>query len=201
MNKQKKKKGISAQDLIGVKTFSDYGLVTTKGELIFYQVAPTNISVLSTASIESKIRRLMYVLTAIPDIEITCVDSSECFDANKAYLLERKDSEPNAKVKKLIRRDILFLDEIQLEMTTARQFIFTVRCRNMKPNQVFERANSVQKIIAEQGFDCHRLKKDEIKKTLAIYFDASLQGEHMPDYDGSQYYDMTKLRQEEENYD
>ena len=34
-NKQKKRKGNSVQDLIGVKTFTKYGLATNKGELLF----------------------------------------------------------------------------------------------------------------------------------------------------------------------
>ena len=45
--KQKKKKGGSVQELIGIKTFTKYGLKTNRGELLFYLVAPTNISVLS----------------------------------------------------------------------------------------------------------------------------------------------------------
>ncbi len=198
-NNQKKKKGASVQNLLGVKTFSDYGIVTNRGELIFYLVSPTNISVLSAASIESKIRQLMYVLTAVPDIEITCTDSSQCFDDNKAYLISRMEAERNPKVKKILRKDILFLNEIQMEMATARQFLFVARCRNMNSQQVFERTNSIQKLIAEQGFDCHRMKKDEIKRFLALYFDASMLGEQMPDIDGSQYFDIKKLRQEDEN--
>ena len=95
---QKKRKGQSVQDLIGIKTFTKYGLETTKGELLFYQVAPTNISVLSYANVEIKIRHLMMVLSSIPDIEIVCTDSSECFDDNKAFLHDRSDAESNPKV-------------------------------------------------------------------------------------------------------
>ena len=161
-NQQKKKKGASVRELLGVKTFTDYGIVTTRGELLFYLITPTNISVLSQTSIESKIRQLMLVLSAIPDLEITCTDSSECFDDNKAYLYARMEAERNPKVRKMLKKDILFLDQIQMEMATARQFMFVARCRNMKPQQVFERANSIGKVIGEQGFDCHRMKKDEI---------------------------------------
>ena len=196
---KKKKKGAAVQELLGVKTFSDYGIVTGRGELLYYLVTPTNISVLSQTSVETKIWQLMLVLSAIPDIEIQCTDSAQCFDANKAYLMGRMEAERNPKVKRILKKDILFLDTIQMEMATARQFMFTARCRNMKPQQVFERANSIQKIIAEQGFDCHRMKKHEIKRFLALYFDASMQGEHMPDYDGAQYFDIEKLRQEVED--
>lgn len=77
VKQQKKRKGRSVQDFIGVKTFTKYGLMTQKGELLFYLVSPTNISVLSYVNIEIKIRHLMMVLSSIPDIEITCTDSSE----------------------------------------------------------------------------------------------------------------------------
>ena len=79
----------SVQSLLGIESFSKYGLSTTRGELLFYQVSPINISVLSKTSIEAKIRNLTHILSAIPDIEITCTDSSECFDSNQIYLTER----------------------------------------------------------------------------------------------------------------
>lgn len=188
---QKKRKGHSVQDLMGIKTFTKYGLATNKGELLFYQVAPTNISVLSHINIEIKIRHLMMVLSSIPDIEITCTDSSECFDDNKAYLHDRTDEETNPKVRKLIKKDIEFLDQIQMEMATARQFLFIARCKKMKPSQVFRTANSIEQTITEQGFETHRLRKDEIKRFLALYFDASMNGEHMPDVDGEQFFEVT----------
>ena len=190
-NTQKKRKGHSVQDLMGVKTFTKYGLATNKGELLFYQVAPTNISVLSHINIEIKIRHLMMVLSSIPDIEITCTDSSECFDDNKAYLHDRTDEETNPKVRRLIKKDIEFLDQIQMEMATARQFLFIARCKKMKPSQVFRTANSIEQTITEQGFETHRLRKDEIKRFLALYFDASMNGEHMPDVDGEQFFEVT----------
>lgn len=82
--RQKKRKGRSVQEFIGIKVFTKYGLMTQKGELLFYLVSPTNISVLSYVNIEIKIRHLMMVLSSLPDIEVTCTDSSECFDDNKA---------------------------------------------------------------------------------------------------------------------
>ena len=63
---------------MGITTFIRYGLATNKGELLFFLVSPTNISVLSSVNIEIKIRHLMMVLSAIPNTEITCTDSC-CF--------------------------------------------------------------------------------------------------------------------------
>ena len=190
MKQQKKKKGRSVQELMGIKTFTKYGLSTNKGELLFYLVSPTNISVLSHTNIEIKIRHLMMVLSALPDIEIVCTDSSECFDDNKAYLTERLEVEENAKVRKLIKKDIDFLDTIQVEMATARQFFFVARLKGQKEKQVFETANRIESKIAGEGFEVHRLKKSEIKRILALYFEASMQGDTMPNIDGEQYFQI-----------
>ena len=185
---QKKKKGHSVQDLIGIKTFTRYGLMTNRGELLFYLVAPTNISVLSHTNIEIKIHHLMMVLSAIPDLEITCADSSECFDDNKAYLTERLTAEQNPKVRKIIKKDIDFLDNIQMEMATARQFMFIARLKNQKDKQSFDSANRIEKVISEQGFEVRRMRKADIKRFLALYFEASMNGEQMPDIDGEQFF-------------
>ena len=195
---RKKRKGHSVQDLIGIKTFTRYGLKTNKGELIFYSVSPTNISVLSYVNIDLKIRHLMMVLSSIPDIEITCTDSSECFDDNKAYLTGRLEEEHNAKLKKLIKKDIEFLDNVQVEMATARQFLFCARIKAAKEKQVFDKSVRIEKIISEQGFEVKRMTKSDIKRFLALYFEASMNGEQMPDGDGEQYFDTGEDTEDEE---
>ena len=189
MAKKENNNGASVQTLVGVKTFSEYGIVTARGEMLFFHVTPSNISVLSSTAVENKIRQLTLVLSAIPDIGVLCLDSSECFDENKAYLVRRREEEPNQKIKKLLGKDLKFLSEIQLEMSTSRQFMFFMRCRNMNPIQVFNYANTIQKTLAEQGFDSHLMTKGEIKRFMALYFGASIQGERLPDVDGAQYFD------------
>ena len=62
-------------------------------------------------------------------------------------------------------------------------------CRNFKPEQVFEASNRVEKTISEQGFEVHRMKKEEIKRFLAVYFEASMSGETLPDVDGAQFFE------------
>jgi hypothetical protein len=179
----------SIQELLGIESFTKYGLATSRGELLFYQVNPINISVLSKTSIETKIRNLMHILSTIPNIEITCTDSSECFDNNQIYLTERIEEESNPMIRSLLKKDKEFLDSIQIEMATSRQFAFIVRCKGMKPEQVFSLANRVEKVISDQGFEVKRMAKEDIKRFLAIYFDASYTGERMPDVDGAQFFE------------
>ncbi len=186
---KKKRKGKSTQDLIGIKTFTKNGLKVGKDELIFYMVQPTNISVLSHTNIEIKVRHLMMVLSAVPDIEITCTDSCECFDTNKSYIKDRIDDERNEKVREILAKDLDFLDSIQTETSTARQFLFIARCKSTKSENVLQKANRVEKIISDQGFEVTRMSKSDIKRFLAIYFEASMTGDLMPDYDGEQYFE------------
>ena len=197
MAKKENNNGASVQTLVGVKTFSEYGIVTARGEMLFFHVTPSNISVLSSTAVENKIRQLTLVLSAIPDIGVLCLDSSECFDENKAYLVRRREEEPNQKIKKLLGKDLKFLSEIQLEMSTSRQFMFFMRCRNMNPMQVFNYANTIQKTLSEQGFDSHLMSKGEVKRFMALYFGASIQGERLPDVDGAQYFDGKKEEEED----
>ena len=146
-----------------------------------------NISVLSHTNIEIKVRHLMMVLSAVPDIEITCTDSCECFDTNKNYIKGRIENEQNEKVRKILNKDLNFLDSIQTETSTARQFLFIARCKSSKSENILQKANRVEKIISDQGFEVTRMKKADIKRFLAIYFEASMNGDLMPDYDGEQY--------------
>ena len=184
-----KRKGRSVQQLLGIQTFTKYGLLTDNGELLFYRVAPTNISVLSAANIEIKIRHLQMLLSAIPDLEIICTDSCECFDDNKAYLHRRAMAESNPEVRGLLLKDKEMLTSMQAEMSTARQFVMVKRCRGLKPEQVFIAMNRVLKAVAEQGFEVQRMNKAEIKRLVAIYFGASMDGDLMPDSDGSQFFE------------
>ena len=186
MKPQKKKKpNNGTSQLIGVKSFSRNGLQTDgHGELCFYLVRPTNISVLSQTSITIKVRHLMQLLTAQPDIEICCVDDQECFDGNKEYLQKRIDEERNPKIRALLDKDLKFLDSIQVQMSTARQFMFIIRLRNNSEEQSFVNLNRIEKVISEQGFDAKKASKSDIKRILSIYFGGTVMSEEIPDTDG-----------------
>ena len=189
--KKKKWRRFSVQDLIGAKSFTRYGILTAWGEVVMYQVAPTNISVLSPANIEAKIHNLAVLISTVPNLGIICSDSSECFDANKSYLQARLETETNPCVRILLEKDIEFLDSIQVEMATARQFFFVARFKNLKASQVFSESTQIEKSIAAQGFEVKRMRKADIKRFLALYFDAYMNGELMPDYDGEPYLEVT----------
>lgn len=196
MNKQKRKKRgkKSVQNLLGLQGFTTYGLKTTGGELVYFAIQPTNISVLSHVNIEIKIRHLLMVLTALPHLEVACLDSAQRFDDNQQFMESRIRQEDNPKVRLALEKDREFLDSIQLEMSTARQFVLGLRFKNEKNSQVFTAVNRAEKAISEQGFEVRRLGKEDVKRLLAIYFEATMNGDQIPDVEGIENFDLTKLR-------
>ena len=181
----------SVQGLIGLERFSKYGVKSDKAEIAFFSVEPTNISVLSAANIDVKIHHFMMLLSTIPDLEILALDSCECFDSNKTYVKKRLQTEQNEAVRKLLQADYDFLDEIQIEMSTARQFMFAVRFSE-KDEQIFSTLNRVNKAISEHGFAARRMSKPEIKRMLALYFGTSISGDDIPDIEGENEFDLEK---------
>jgi len=189
VNKMKKKKN-GVQALIGLERFTNYGVKTDKSEIVFLAVEPTNISVLSAENIEVKVHNLMMVLSVIPDLEMIATDSAERFDDNKWYIRRRLQTEQNEAVRKLLQADHDFLDEIQIEMSSARQFMFAVRFRREKPEQIFNIVSRVDKTLSEHGFSAKRMSKPEVKRMLALYFGTSIAGDEIPDIEGENYFDM-----------
>ena len=180
-----KKGNLSTQAMLGVKSLTRNGIQTNShGEIVYFLVKPTNISVLSRASVGVKVRQLMQLLTVQPDIEILCLDARENFDDNKLYLDARLEDETNARIRELLEQDKTFLDEIQVQMSTAREFLFAVRMRNESDEQSFSTLNRIEKSINEQGFDCSRAEKDDVKRILSRYLGINTDETQLDDNDG-----------------
>ncbi len=179
----------SVQKLIGFAAFTRYGVRTNNVKFAFFAVEPINISVLSAVNVEAKIHHLTMVLSVVPELEIMALDSYECFDSNKNYVRKRLQEEQNPAVRKLLELDYNFLDEIQMEMSSARQFLFAVRFRKEKDEQVFHLMSRVEKAVAEHGFMVKRMTKPDIKRMLALYFGSHISGESIADIEGENYFD------------
>jgi hypothetical protein len=180
-----KKGDRSTQAMLGVKSFSRNGIQTDgHGEIVYFLVKPTNISVLSRVSVGQKVKQLMQLLTVQPDMEIICLDARENFDDNKLYLDARLEDETNARIRDLLEQDKVFLEEIQVQMSTAREFLFAVRMRNESDEQSFSTLNRIEKSINEQGFDCDRAEKDDVKRILSRYFGINTDEKQLDDHDG-----------------
>ena len=122
--KNKAREKASTRQLIGARAVTEYSLVTHgQGELVYFIVKPSNISVLSEASVGARIYALMTVLKGVAEIEMLCLNSRESFEDNKRFLRSRMDKEDNPVVRKLLEKDQTHLDRIQVQMATAREFL------------------------------------------------------------------------------
>lgn len=181
----------SVQNLLGLQGFTNYGLKTTGGELVYFAIQPINISVLSPANIENKIKKLHVVLNSHPRLEVICMDSAQRFDNNQLFIDQRILQENNPQVQLALKKDREFLSSIQLEMSTARQFVVILRFKNEKESQVFTDINIERKTFHDEGFEVHLMGKPEIKRMLALYFGASMKGDLIPDIEGSEHFDLS----------
>lgn len=186
--KQMDKRKASTRQLIGTKTITDYSLQTYgQGELVYFIIKPSNISVLSEASISARIYALMTVLKGIAEIEMLCLNSRENFEDNKRFLRERMEQEQNPVVRKLLEKDLIFLDQIQVQMATAREFLILIRLKNEKKKEVFPYLSRIEKSLKEQGFTVKRAENEDIKRILAVYFEQNVTTERFEDFDGERW--------------
>jgi len=183
--KKEQKQRQATRQLINTRAITDYSLQTYgHGELVYFIIKPSNISVLSEASVSARIYALMTVLKGMAEIEMCCLNSRENFEDNKRFLKSRVEQEDNPAVRKLLEADLTFLDRIQVQMATAREFLIIIRLRDEKESEVFPYLNRIEKTLREQGFSVKRAGKEDIKRLLAVYFEQNVTTERFEDFDG-----------------
>jgi hypothetical protein len=191
MSRKEKKAAKQKQftrQLINTKAVTDHSLMTCRGdELVYFIIKPTNISVLSEASISARIYALMTVLKGMAELEFLCLNSRESFEDNKRFLKSRLEQENNPAVRRLLEHDLTHLDRIQVQMATAREFLVAIRLRNEKESEVFPHLNRIEKTLREQGFIARRADKEDIKRILAVYFEQNVTTERFEEYDGDRW--------------
>lgn len=187
--KKEAKQRASTRQLIGAKAVTDYSLVTYgQGELVYFIVKPSNISVLSEASIGARIYALMTVLKGVAEIEMLCLNSRESFENNKQFLKMRMEQEDNPVIRKLLEKDQNHLDRIQVQMATAREFLILIRLKDEKESEVFPYLSRIEKSLKEQGFSVKRADKEDIKRLLAVYYEQNVTTEKFEDFDGERWF-------------
>jgi len=182
------KQRLSTRQLIGVKEINGYSLLTyDKNSLVYFIIKPSNVSVLSAASLSARIYGLMTVLKGIAEIEMLCLNSRENFEDNKRFLKSRMDQEDNPVIRKLLQADLNFLDRIQVQMATAREFLIIIRLRNEKEAEILPYLSRIEKTLNEQGFTVKRSDEEDIKRILAVYFEQNVTTEKFESFDGERW--------------
>lgn len=185
---KKEKERTGTRQLLGIKEITGYSLKTEfHGELVYFLIRPDNLSVLSESSLSARIYGLMTVLKGMTEIEMLCLNSRESFEDNKSFLRKRLEEEENETIRQLLKQDMQFLDRIQVQMATAREFIILVRLEQERENEVFSYLNRIEKTLKEQGFIARRAEEEDIRRILAVYFEQNVTTEKFESFDGERW--------------
>lgn len=185
---REEKEQTGTRQLLGIKEITSYSLKTEfHGELVYFLIKPDNLSVLSESSLSARTYGLMTVLKGMTEIEMLCLNSRESFEDNKAFLRKRLDEEENETIRQLLKQDMQFLDRIQVQMATAREFIILVRLEPERENEVFSYLNRIEKTLTEQGFIARRAEEEDIRRILAVYFEQNVTTEKFESFDGERW--------------
>jgi hypothetical protein len=177
----------STRRFMGIGGISDYCLQTAHGDLVFFQIKPTNLSTLSEAGIGARIYALMTVLKGLAEIEMLCLNSRENFEDNKSHIRTRMEIEDNPALSRLLEQDLVHLDRIQVQMATAREFLIIIRLKGEKETEVFPYLSRIEKNLKDQDFIVKRADETGIKRLLAVYFEQNVTTERFEDFDGERW--------------
>ena len=190
MNRRQKKKDVreqSTRQLMGIDDFTDYGIATRMGNLVFFAIKPTNISVLPGSGVGARIYALLNVIKGQVEIEMLALNSKESFENNKDFYRQQANLEDLPAIRKLLEQDSAHLDRIQVLMASSREFYILVRLQGKKESDVFSYLSRIEKSIKDNGFTVHRATEEDLKRMLGVYFEQNVTTERFEDHDGERW--------------
>lgn len=188
MSKKRKSEGPhSTRQLIGIEDIKDYCIATRMGDLVFFIIRPTNISVLPDSGVTARIYALLNVVMGLAEIEMLAINARESFEDNKSFYGSRMETEELPALRRLLEQDSSHLDRIQALMASAREFYIIVRLRNEKETEIFPYLSRIEKTIKDNGFSVSRAGEQELKRMLGIYFEQDVTTEQYENYDGDRW--------------
>lgn len=188
MSRKKKSEGNqSTRQLMGIESIKDHSIATRMGDLVFFIIKPTNISVLPDSGVTARIYALLNVVKGLAEIEMLALNSKESFEDNKRFYASRMEAEELPALRRLLEQDSSHLDRIQALMASAREFYIIVRLRNEKESEIFPYLSRIEKTIKDNGFSVSRAGEQELKRMLGIYFEQDVTTEQYEDYDGDRW--------------
>ena len=116
-----------------------------------------------------------------------CLNSRENFEENKSFLRKRAEEERNPVIRKLLERDQNFLDRIQVQMATTREFLIIIRLHNKKGTEVFSYLDRIEKSLKEQRLSASRAGSEDIKRIMAVYYEQNVTSEKFEDFEGERW--------------
>ena len=184
--------------LVNIQELTSYGIRTYTGnEIVFFSLAPSNLSVLSPESLRAQINALMNVMKGVAEITMLCLNSRENYAENKRYLRSRIEEEENEAVREQLMHDMMFLDGEQAGMQAAREFVLVLYLPHdntkkhgrsgMKTPEIAPYLSYVEQLVREQGFTTRRAEAADIMRILAMYFAQNTTSDVLEGFDGERF--------------
>lgn len=173
----------STRQLMGIQELTDHGVKTAGGELVFYLIAPDNLSVLSEEGVRQRVLALSNLLRSSAELTIVALDSRESFQRNKDWYRQRLADEPIPAIRELLWQDMEHLDEIQAGTASSREFAIVCKLDAQSAADPAQLAQ-VEKRIHSHGFRVRLAGPQDVKRILAVYYQQDAVTETFDNYDG-----------------
>ena len=185
--KKKENAAQSTRQLMGIDGIKDYCIATRMGDLVFFIIKPTNISVLSDSSISARIYALLNVVKGQAEIEMLALNSKESFERNKNFYQERMGSEelPGHPAASGAGQQAFGshpgADGVQPGV------LYHHPAAKRKGTDVFPYLSRIEQSINDNGFTTRRATEQDLKRMLGVYFEQNVTTEKFEDYDGDRW--------------
>ena len=183
--KQKKesRRRQSTRQLMGIGQLTDHGVKTPAGELVFFLINPSNLSVLSPEGVRERVRCLTNLLRGVTSMQILTLNSRESFQPNRDWYRQRLERETVPAIRKLLQEDMAHLDQLQSAAASVREFALVFQL-DRKITDVSGQINQLEKFIRDRGFQVRRAEDQDMKRLLAVYYQQDVTTEFYESVDG-----------------
>ena len=189
MNRKQKKelrRRQSTRQLMGIDRLTDHGVMTAGGELVFFLVSPSNLSVLSPEGVRDRVRCLTNLLRGVKLMEILTLNSRESFQPNRDYYRQRMERETVPAIRELLRQDMAHLSELQSAASSAREFALVFQL-DRGISDTTSHISQLEKFIRDRGFQVRTAEGQDMMRLLAVYYQQDVTTEYYESVDGERW--------------
>ena len=189
MNRAQKKKARrrqSTRQLMRIDRLTEHGVMTASGELVYFLVSPSNLSVLSPEGVRDRVRCLTNLLRGVRLMEILTLNSRESFQPIRDWYRQRMEQETVPAVRELLRQDAEHLSELQSAAASVREFALVFQM-DRRITDIASQVNQLEKFIRDRGFQVRAAEEQDLKRLLAVYYQQDVTTEYYESVDGERW--------------
>ena len=173
----------STRQLMGIQKLLPHGVAVPGGCLVFFLIHPDNLSVLSPEGIRQRVTALSNLFRSEEKVELLALDSRVSFLKNQAYYQAQLEEASNPKIRELLQRDMAYLDGIQANSASSREFVLVLR---MEEQAALDESGLRQKekALGDHGISVRLAEEQDVKRLLVSYYLRDADPESLEDVDG-----------------